>query len=217
MRQYDVVLWDLDGTIVDSAEGIYVSFEHTFTEMNWEVPDRATLRKFLGPPLIETFGELIGMNRADTIRAMKIYRENYHEIGAFKGTPFDGVVDVIEKVRAAGIPTALATSKAATAARLVTDHFDLNRLFDVYACATDDDSRKTKEEVVEHALALFAEKNVDTSRAVLIGDRIHDVDGAFLHGIDCVLVEWGYGTPEEFARATASVATISDLSELLGV
>jgi peptide deformylase len=58
MRQYSVVLWDLDGTIVDSAEGIYVSFEHTFTEMNWEVPDRATLRKFLGPPLVETFGEL---------------------------------------------------------------------------------------------------------------------------------------------------------------
>jgi phosphoglycolate phosphatase len=217
MRRYDVVLWDLDGTIVDSAEGIYVSFEHTFTEMGMEVPDRATLRKFLGPPLIETFGELMGMSHDDTVRAMRIYRENYHAVGAFKGTPFDGVVEVIEQVRAAGIPTALATSKAATAARLVTDHFDLNRLFDVYACATDDDSRKTKEEVVEHALALLAEQGIDTSRSVLIGDRIHDVDGAFLHGIDCVLVEWGYGTEEEFARATSSVATIADLSELLGI
>jgi phosphoglycolate phosphatase len=217
MRRYDVVLWDLDGTIVDSAEGIYVSFEHTFTEMGWEVPDRATLRKFLGPPLLETFGELVGMNRDDTVRAMRIYRENYHAVGAFKGTPYDGVIELIEQVRAAGIPTALATSKAATAARLVTDHFDLNRLFDIYACATDDDSRKTKEEVVEHALALFAEQGIDTSRAVLIGDRIHDVDGAFLHGIDCVLVEWGYGTTEEFARATSSVATIADLSELLGI
>jgi phosphoglycolate phosphatase len=217
MRRYDVVLWDLDGTIVDSAEGIYVSFEHTFTAMGRDVPDRATLRKFLGPPLIETFGELMGMNRADTLRAVQLYRENYHAVGAFKGMPYDGVVEVVERVRAAGIPTALATSKAETAARLVTDHFDLNRLFDVYASATDDDSRKTKEEVVEHALALFAERGIDTSRAVLIGDRIHDVDGAFLHGIDCVLVEWGYGNPDEFARATSSVATIADLCDLLEI
>ena len=217
MGRYDAVLWDLDGTIVDSADGIYSSFEHTFAEMGWDVPDRAALRKFLGPPLVETFGELVGMNHSETRRAVKVYREHYHSIGAFQGVPFHGVIELIELVRAAGIPTALATSKAETASQLVTNHFDLNRLFDVYASASDDDSRKTKEEVVKHALEMLAADGVPTTRTVLVGDRIHDVEGAFLHGVDCVLVEWGYGTPKEFEQATASVATVADLQAFLGV
>lgn len=217
MRPYDVVLWDLDGTIVDSAEGIYSSFEHTFRELNREIPDRASLRRFLGPPLVETFGELVGMSVVETKRAVDIYRENYHAVGAFQGKPFDGVVELIEIVRSRGIPTALATSKAETASRLVTDHFDLNRLFDVYACASDDDSRKTKEQVVAHALRTFASSGIDTTRTVLIGDRIHDVEGAFLHDVDCVLVEWGYGTSDEFEQATASAASVADLRTILGV
>ncbi len=217
MRPYDVVLWDLDGTIMDSAPGIFLSFEHTFTEMGLVAPDRAELRRYLGPPLKSTFGELLGFSPTETIRAIEIYREEYHQVGAFTAEPFPGIVQLIADVRAAEITTALATSKAYTAARLVTEHFHLDELFDIYGTATDDDVRKTKADVLEFILDELGERGTNRSRIVLVGDRIHDVEGAREFGIDCVLVEWGYGEPDEFAKATDSFSTVSELRRFLGV
>ena len=217
MRPYDIVLWDLAGTIMASAPGIFLSFEHTFTEMGLTVPSRDELRRYLGPPLASTFGEHLGFSPADTVRAIEIYREEYHAIGAFAAEPFPGVVDLIAQVRAAGITTALATSKAFTAARLVTEHFHLDGLFDVYGTATDEDVRKTKAAVLQFIIDELADLGTARDRIVLVGDRIHDVEGAREFEIDCVLVEWGYGTPAEFAEATASVPTVSDLRRFLEV
>lgn len=217
MRPYDVVLWDLDGTIMDSAEGIYVSFEHTFAEMGLATPTRAELRRYLGPPLLATFGELLEFSPEDTRRAIEIYREKYHAVGAFAGEPYPGVIDVITEARDQNIVTALATSKALTAARLVTEHFGLDDLFDVYGCATDDESRKTKADVLGFVFDELGERGVPRDRVVLVGDRIHDVEGAQEFGIDCVLVEWGYGSPDEFAVATASVDSVTGLRNFLGL
>lgn len=217
MRPYDIVLWDLDGTIMDSAEGIYVSFEHTFREMGLVAPDRAELRTFLGPPLLSTFGEMLGFSPVDTRRAIEIYRENYHSVGAFTAAPYDGVPELITEVRAAGMVTALATSKAQTAARLVTEHFDLDGLFDIYGCATDDDTRKTKADVLGFILDELGDRGLQRDRIVLVGDRIHDVEGANEFGIDCVLVTWGYAAEDEFAAATASVSSVLELREFLRV
>lgn len=217
MRPYDIVLWDLDGTIMDSAEGIFLSFEHVFTAMGRPAPTREELRRYLGPPLVSTFGELLEFSPADTARAIEIYRDEYHRMGAFAAEPFPGVIDLIAEVRQHGMLTALATSKAETAARLVTEHFHLDELFDVYGCATDDDTRKTKSDVLEMVLDSFADRNVPNERIVLIGDRIHDVEGAAEFGLDCVLVEWGYGTSTEFAEATASVTSVDELRGLLGL
>lgn len=217
MRPYDIVLWDLDGTIMDSAEGVYLSFEHTFAAMGLAAPPRTQLRTYLGPPLLSTFGELLGFSPADTVRAIEIYRDEYHRIGAFTGTPFPGVAELIADVRADGITTALATSKAETAAKLVTEHFHLDGLFDVYGTASDDEVRKTKSDVLEFVFEQLGDRAEARDRIVLVGDRIHDVEGAAEFGIDCVLVEWGYGTPEEFEAATASVATVGDLRGYLGL
>lgn len=217
MRPYDVVLWDLDGTIMDSAEGVFLSFEHTFKQMGRVAPTRIELRKYLGPPLLSTFGELLGFSPSDTLRAIEIYREKYHDVGAFAATPFPGVADLIAEVRRAGMLTGLATSKAETAAKLVTGHFHLDGLFDIYGTASDDEVRKTKADVLEFVLDELGDRDIPAERIVLIGDRIHDVEGAAEFGLDCVLVEWGYGTPEEFAAATASVATTDELRGLLGL
>lgn len=217
MRPYDVVLWDLDGTIMDSAPGIYLSFEHTFAAMGLPAPTRDELRRYLGPPLKSTFGEIMGFSPDDTATAIALYRDEYHSVGAFEAEPFPGVVDLIAEVRGAGMVTALATSKAETAARLVTGHFGLDGLFDVYGCATNDDVRKTKSDVLEFVLEELGDVGLDRDRIVLVGDRIHDVEGAREFGIECVLVEWGYGSPGEFAEATASVATIDDLARFLGL
>ena len=217
MRPYDVVLWDLDGTIMDSAPGIYQSFEHTFATLGLDTPSREELRKFLGPPLRSTFGEMLGFSDADTRRAIEIYREHYHSVGAFAGEPYPGVIDLVVESRSDGVLSGLATSKAETAARLVTTHFGLDNLFDIYGCATDDDVRKTKSDVLEFVLTELGDLGAHRDRIVLIGDRIHDVEGAVEFGIDCVLVEWGYGNADEFAEAHASVATVDELRSFLGL
>jgi phosphoglycolate phosphatase len=214
---YTAVLFDLDGTIVDSAPGIFHCFEHTFRMMHREAPSRAAMRPFLGPPLEETFRDSLGMTGDDLDRAVAIYRAEYAAGGAITAELYPGVIDVVRAVRKAGIPVALATSKVETGVRMVLRHFELDEDFDVLGTASDDDVRSAKADVVRFALDALDEAGADISRVVLVGDRIHDVEGAAIHGVDSVLVQWGYGTEDEWSEATATVATVEGLRKFLGV
>lgn len=214
---YTAVLFDLDGTIVDSAPGIFHCFEHTFRMMHREAPSREIMRPFLGPPLEETFRDSIGLTGDDLDRAVAIYRAEYAAGGAITADLYPGVVDVVRAVRAAEIPVALATSKVESGVRMVLRHFELGDDFDVLGTASDDDTRSSKADVVRFALDQLDEAGADTSRVVLVGDRIHDVEGAAAHGVESILVSWGYGTPAEWAVATASVTTPEELRAALGV
>lgn len=214
---YSAVLFDLDGTIVDSAPGIFHCFEHTFRMMHREAPSREQMRPFLGPPLEATFRDAMGMTGDDLARAVAIYRAEYAAGGAITADLYPGVIDVVRAVRAAGIPVALATSKVESGVNMVLRHFDLEDDFDVLGTASNDDVRSSKADVVAFALAALDEAGADTSRVVLVGDRIHDVDGAAAHGIDSILVEWGYGDSSEWDAAGARASTPDVLRSLLAV
>ncbi len=214
---YTAVLFDLDGTIVDSAPGIFHCFEHTFRMLHREVPSREVMRPFLGPPLTTTFGDFLGLADDELERAIAIYRAEYAAGGAITADLYPGVIEVVRAVRAAGIPVALATSKVETGVRMVLRHFGLEDDFDVLGTASDDDVRSAKADVVRFALDGLDEAGADISHVVLVGDRIHDVDGAASHNVDCVLVQWGYGNSGEWSAATATVATPADLRQFLGV
>jgi phosphoglycolate phosphatase len=214
---YTAVLFDLDGTIVDSAPGIFHCFEHTFRMLHRDAPSREIMRPFLGPPLEETFRDSIGLTGDDLDRAVAIYRAEYAAGGAITAELYPGVVDVIRAVRRAGIPVALATSKVESGVRMVLRHFGLVEDFDVLGTATDDDTRSSKADVVRFALDQLDEAGADISRVVLVGDRIHDVEGAATHGVESFLVSWGYGTPDEWAAATRAVTTTDELRAALGV
>jgi phosphoglycolate phosphatase len=214
-QKFSALLWDLDGTILDSGPGIFDSFRKTFAAMGMPEPTPEQLRSFVGPPLMATFNTILGLSPEDAQSAFEHYRGFYNSGGALNARLFDGVLDAVAEARAAGMTNSLATSKAINGVRLVGEHFDFLNHFDFLGTADPAAGRHSKAEVVEYALWGLAARGVDTSRVLLIGDRIHDVEGAREHGIEVALVQWGYGDQTEWEQADYQVADVAGLRRLL--
>jgi phosphoglycolate phosphatase len=214
---YSVVLFDLDGTIVDSAPGITSSLAYTFEAMGLPVPTPAKLLEWVGPPIMDSFRDLAGFDPLTSARALAIYREHYVLTGVFDADLYPGVPDVLRAIHAAGLPLSLATSKPESTARLILDHYDLSKYFDEYTGASEDEVRSAKADVVEEALRRLRVRGSDLSRPVMVGDRSHDVHGAAAHAVPTIYVTWGYGAPEETAGTVAVVDTAAELLVELGL
>lgn len=212
----DLVIFDLDGTLTDSADGIVSSFRHALDEIGAPVPEGDLSRKLVGPPMHHTLSAMGLGDRAD--EAIAAYRADYTTRGWAMNSLFDGIPDLLADLRAAGVRLAVATSKAEPTARRIIQHFGLDQHFEVIAGASPDGVRASKADVVAHALAQL---EPIPERVLMVGDRSHDVEGASAHGIDTVVVEWGYGADDfdapDAANALAHVSTIADLREVLGV
>jgi phosphoglycolate phosphatase len=213
-RTWSAVLFDLDGTIVDSASEIMDSLAHMFTEMGVPVPDRETLQSYVGPPLLDSLRMTAGFTDVDAWEALNVYRDHYDE-HLLRSPVFPGVEGVLQRLSSAGVPVALATSKPESMAREVLAHHDLDHLFTTITGASDDETRSTKADVVAEALRRLREQGVDIEGAVMVGDRGYDILGAAAHGLPTILVEWGYGSPEEAGEAFAVVHSADQLRALL--
>jgi len=209
------ILFDLDGTIVDSAPGITATLAYTFKELGRPIPSPAELLSYVGPPILDSFRDRAGMSLGEAAAALAIYRPRYLEIGALDSTVFPGVADVLRAVHAAGIPTSLATSKPETPAKLILGHYALLGELDIITGASDDEVRSSKADVVAEALLRLAAIGADLSHPVLVGDRSHDVEGAASNGVPTIFVDWGYGSPAEQAGAIAVAHTPAELQSLL--
>ena len=208
-----LVIFDLDGTLTDSAEGIVASFRHALTEIGAEVPDDDLVGRIVGPPMHVTLGSLGLGAKAD--EAISAYRADYTTRGWSMNRMFDGIEDLLADLRAAGVRLAVATSKAEPTARRIVEHFGIDGHFEVIAGASVDGSRSAKADVVAHALTQLQPL---PERVLMVGDRSHDVDGAAAHGIETVVVDWGYGATDFDEDTTVHrVATVDDLREVLGV
>ncbi|AXE53748.1 HAD hydrolase-like protein [Aurantimicrobium sp. MWH-Uga1] len=214
-RTWSAVLFDLDGTILDSAPGIIDALTDTFAHLGLPVPSREEFMAYIGPPLLASFQERAGMTEVQAREALTIYRKDYRRDGAFDSAIFPGILGLLDSLRDAGVPLALATSKPEDQARAILAHFDLTSYFTVIAGASEDDSRTSKAHVVGHALDELQQAGADISRSVLIGDRIYDVEGAAAHNLPTIIVEWGYGSPAEAVGAIATVYSADRLRELL--
>ncbi len=214
-RTWTCVLFDLDGTITDSAPGITKSIASTLETLGLPIPSPAELVQYVGPPLLDSFRDFAHMTEAEAREALAIYRTSYHADGAFDSAVFPGVRGVLKRLKDAGIPLAVATSKPELQAIRILDHFGLTEFFDVVCGASEDESRSAKGDVVAEALRRLTEQGVDLSQTVMVGDRSHDVAGASEHGLPAILVEWGYGSPAEAAGAIAVVHSADQLSALL--
>jgi len=214
---YQSVLLDLDGTLVDSAPGIVSTIAFTLKEMGREVPTMKELLRWVGPPLPQSFEIRGQMSPSEAQQAVTIYRGRYLDVGVYDAKLFDGVADLLRGLRDAGAHLAIATSKPTTPATIMLEHFTLSDFFDVISCAADDETRGTKAEVVEDALAGLRQKGLPTDNAIMVGDRIHDVEGAGHHGIDTIMVRWGYGGPAEWEQAHHVIDTPRQLHQALGI
>ena len=201
-----LVIFDLDGTLTDSAQGIVSSFRHALGEVGAVVPDGDLASRIVGPPMHHTLREM-GLG-TDTDAAIAAYRADYSTRGWAMNRLFDGIAGLLTDLKAAGVRLAVATSKAEPTARRILAHFGLDGHFEVIAGASVDGSRATKSDVVAHALAQL---HPLPDRVLMVGDRSHDVEGAAEHGIDTVVVGWGYGR-DDFAdpHAVSRTGTCRD-------
>lgn len=212
---FSCVLFDLDGTIVDSAPGITATLAFTFEEMGLPVPSPVELLAYVGPPILDSFRDRAGFDPAESAQALEIYRKRYLEHGVINARMYPGVAHTLRTIHERGLPLSLATSKPEKPATLILDAFDVTQYFDVITGASEDEVRSKKADVVEEALLRLTALGVDTSTPVMVGDRSFDVIGAAARDVPTIFVEWGYGPKTEARGAIASVATTAELDALL--
>lgn len=192
---YEEIFLDLDGTVTDSFPGIASSFTYALGFFGIEVKDSSELRRVVGPPLKDSFMNFYGLSDADADTALVKYREYYKERGIFDNSVYDGVEDMIRTLSEAGKRVYLATSKPRPFAERIIAHFGLTDYFTFVGGSEFDGTRSEKHEVIEYIIDRFAIK--DRKAVLMVGDRLHDADGARKCGIDCCGVLYGYGTREE--------------------
>ena len=206
------ILFDLDGTLTDSGEGIMKCAVYALSKYGIDAPSEADLRTFVGPPLTESFARF-GVPQDQLTKAVEYYRERYIPIGRFENTPYPGIRELLEKLKADGHKLYVATSKPELMAIDILKQFDLAQYFDQICGATTDLSRNSKEAVIAYLL----EKCGTQENAIMVGDTAYDVIGAKEHGIPTIGVDWGYGLNEDMekAGAIAIAYTAEQLYELL--
>ena len=205
------ILFDLDGTLTDSGEGIMHCAELTLAHYDLPVPTREELRSIVGPPLKDSFRRF-GIPDAEIDNAVAFYRKHYLAVGQFENFPYPGIQEVLSKLKADGNKLYVATSKPEAMAQNILRHFEMDGYFDIICGAVSDAKRSTKEEVIEHLLSLLDSKD----NLVMVGDTIYDVKGAAFHGIPTVAVSWGYGVVTDMESAGANIAnTMDELYEKL--
>lgn len=198
---YKYVLFDLDGTLTDSGIGITNSVEYALNKYNITVDDRAELYRFIGPPLQNSFKEFYGFSNEDCVLAVEYYREYFKEKGIYENKVYDGIVDMLKALKKNGNKIILATSKPEAFAITILKHFNLIQYFDFISAATMDGSRSAKADIIKFALDNYGIS--DSSSAIMVGDRKHDIIGAKQCNIDSIGVLFGYGSRNELEMAGA--------------
>ncbi len=212
MLEVKSVLFDLDGTLTDPYDGITSSVKYALGQMGFQTPDAHTLGDFIGPPLTHSFMRYCGMTADEASRALALYRKYYDKHGMFALRVYDGVMDMLETLKAAGKKLYIATSKPERNAVMIADRFGFSRCLDGVAGASDDLSRIEKADVINYAVQRFG---IEKESAVMVGDRKYDVDGAAKCGIPCIGVTYGYGKTDEFARAAHIASTPEETARII--
>ena len=205
------ILFDLDGTITDPSEGITACIAYALEKLNVPCPPRQQLKKYIGPPLWQSFAELIGTSdKEEAQAAVGIYRERFSTVGLFENTPYEGIAEALERIRNGGCELFVCTSKPKVFAERILVHFRLDGFFNSVYGSSLDGTHVEKDGLIAHLLT--AEK-LNPANTVMIGDRIYDIAGARANGIKGYGVSYGFGEKEEFAEAEAVFGCPSEIAD----
>ena len=206
-----LILFDLDGTLTDSGEGITKSVKLALDHFGIPVESLNHLRYFVGPPLRDSFLKT-GVPADRIEEAIAIYRSRYTTVGKFENIPYPGIPEMLARLKELGYQLCVATSKPEKMAVEIMDKFDLSCYFDEICGATLDKSRDSKSAVIEYLL----QKTGSSQKAIMVGDTAFDVIGAAEHGIPTIGVFWGYGSADEMT-ASGAIAIAHNTEELFNL
>lgn len=215
MKNYSTVFFDLDGTLVDSGEGVRNSVVYALNKFGIEVENKDSLSCFIGPPLTVSFKTFYGFDDEKADTGVAFYREYYKEKGIFEGYVYEGIEECLKRLKAAGKKIMVATSKPDVFAKMVLEKFGIAKYFDFIAGATiDEKTRSNKIEIMQYA---FDSCGVLPKDVIMVGDRLFDIEGAKHFGMECIAVLYGYGSREEFEQYGAEyiVSTPSDVADII--
>ena len=219
MFQY--CLFDLDGTLTDSREGITKSAQYALQHFGIEEPDLKKLEPFIGPPLKDSFMEFYGFTEEQAEEAMKFYRERFAPIGIYENEVFEGIPEMLRHLHQNGQKLAVASSKPIGFVRQILQHFEIDGYFDVIVGSELDGTRSTKEEVVEEALSqlgiLELSDEEKKKNCAMVGDRKFDIQGAKAYGLTGIGVSFGFAGEGELKEEGADIIvdTVKALEEVL--
>ncbi|MDD6275545.1 MAG: HAD-IA family hydrolase [Clostridia bacterium] len=212
MNRFNTVIFDFDGTVADTGEGIFECIRYAVRMEGLPQPSEEELRRFIGPPLLDSFMRAYPEISPEQATQLVIhYRAKYSVDGIYKFRLYDGMIDLFKKLRENGIRTAIGSSKPETFIKCILDSADLGQYFDVAAGSTPGIQECTKAMIIRDALTRLEIDNPDG--VLMIGDRKYDIDGAHEIGIPCAAVLFGYGSQEEFEEHKADYI-VSDCKQL---
>lgn len=215
MKNYQYILFDLDGTLTNSQLGITTCVAYALESFGIHTENPEELRKFIGPPLKESFVKYYNMTDGEGDRAVEKYRERFATVGLYENEVYAGIPELLQKLKAQGKTLLVATSKPTVYSDKILEHFGLKEYFSYIAGSELDGTRVNKAEVIQYALEQM--KIAESEKIVMIGDKEHDMIGAGICGVDSIGVLYGFGEREELENhgATYIAETVSDLEKIL--
>lgn len=215
MSKYGYIIFDFDGTVVDTGEGILKSLQYSFEQMGHEVPDLSDLKRFIGPPVYYSYTHFYGISEDEVQTYIIKYRERYKEKGIYECELYSGMTELLTELRRRGVKLGVASSKPEHLIYSVADYLNITEMFDVIVgVKTDNSNHSTKTGLVLEAMKLLGAR--DKKDVLMVGDRCFDIDGAAGAGVDSCGALWGYGNKEEFIehKATYIVGKPEDVLNL---
>ncbi len=212
---FDYILFDFDGTLMDTSEGVYKSFDNVVAHYKLNI-SKDVYSTMIGPPLIESFSKTLKIPESEIQNAMAVYREYYSKQGMFEASVYDGVVELIKKLKASGKKVFVATSKPEIYAKQILEKKGILDLFDfVGGSDLEEKVRVEKVDIVKYVLKENKIKNKE--KCILIGDRKFDIAGAHAAGIKCAGILWGFGSRKEFEEYSADfiLETPNDVAKFI--
>ncbi|MDW7740453.1 MAG: HAD family hydrolase [Bacillota bacterium] len=212
-KRYCNILFDLDGTLTDSAPGVARSVQYALKKFKISA-ELGDLIPFIGPPLQHSFQNHYGFSEEEAKKAVAFYREYYREKGIYENKVYTGIAELLAELKNREVSLYLATSKPTFFAGQVLANFDLTKFFKGITGSNLDGTRVDKTEVITHVIT---ENKLATEKTLMVGDREHDIIGARNCNIDSAAVAYGYGTEEELtaARPTYLVKSVREFKNLL--